>query len=104
MGTLDYGIVHDVSFSHLQEDYEQEIISIHSFESQNDSPQANFHKFNETKSELFDEQDDAHNMVVTFEDVKECMNVFVEMHGKVDKPIASISFENVLKTKEIEKK
>jgi hypothetical protein len=42
MGTLDYEIVHDVSFSHLQEDYEQELISIHSFEIQNDSPQTNF--------------------------------------------------------------
>ena len=42
-------------------------------------------------------------MAVTFEDVQECMDVFVEMHGKVDKPITVISFENVLKTKEIEK-
>ena len=32
------------------------------------------------------------------------MNVFVEMHGEVDKPIASISFENVLKTEEIERR
>jgi hypothetical protein len=105
MGTLDCEIVHVVSFSHLQEDYEQELISINSFESQNDSPQTNFQKFNETKSELFDEQEDsldAHNMVVIFEDVQECMNVFVEMHGKVDKPIAAISFENVLRTEEIE--
>ena len=30
------------------------------------------------------------------------MNVFVDIHGKLDKPIASISFENVLRTKEIE--
>ena len=97
MGTIECEIVHIVGFSQLKEDYEQELISIHSFESQNDSPQANFQKFNETKSELFDEQEDAHNMVVTFEDVQECMNVFVEMHGKVDKPIASISFENVLR-------
>jgi hypothetical protein len=105
MGTLDCEIVHDVSFSHLQEYYEQELISIHSFESQNDSPQANFQKVNKTKSELFDEQEDsldAHNMVVIFEDVQECMNVFVDMHGRVDKPIASISFENVLRTEEIE--
>ena len=50
MGTLDYEIVHVVSFSHLQEDYEQELISIHSFESQNDSPQAKFSKINKTKS------------------------------------------------------
>jgi hypothetical protein len=57
MGTLDCEIVHDISFSHLQEDYEQEFISIQSFESQNDSPQANFQKFNKTKSKLFDEQD-----------------------------------------------
>jgi hypothetical protein len=31
-----------------------------------------------------------------------CPNVFVEMHGKIDKPIASISFENILRTKEVE--
>jgi hypothetical protein len=105
MRTLDCEIVHDVIFSHLQEYYEQELISINSFESQNGSPQTNFQKFNETKSELFDEQEDsldAHNMVVIFEDVQECMNVFLEMHGEVDKPIAAISFENVLKTEEIE--
>jgi hypothetical protein len=30
------------------------------------------------------------------------MNVFVDMHGRVDKPISSISFENVLGTEEIE--
>jgi len=55
---------------------------------------------------LFDEQEvslDAHNMDVIFEDVQECMDVFVEMHGKVDKPITVISFENVLKKNEIEK-
>jgi hypothetical protein len=101
MGTIDCEIVHDVRFSHLQEYYEHEIISINSFESQNGSPQTNFQKFNETKSELFDEQEDsldAHNMAVIFEDVQECMNVFVEVHGKIDKPIAAISFENVLRT------
>jgi hypothetical protein len=102
MGTLDSEIVHVVSFSHLQEDYEHELISINSFESQNDSPQANFQKFNETKSELFDEEDNGHNMAVTFEYVQECMNDFVEMHGKVGKPIVAISFENVLKNEEIE--
>jgi hypothetical protein len=42
MGTLDCEIVHDVIFSHLQEDYEKELISINSFEIQNDSPQTNF--------------------------------------------------------------
>jgi hypothetical protein len=104
MGTLDCEIVHDVIFSHLQEYYEKELISIHSFKSQNNSPQTNFQKFNETKSDFFDEQEDAHNMAVTFEDVQECINVFVEMCGKVDKPIVAISFENVLKTKEIEQK
>jgi hypothetical protein len=54
---------------------------------------------------LFDEQDDildVHNMAVTFEDVQECMNFFVDMHGRGDKPIAAISFQNILKTKEIE--
>jgi hypothetical protein len=53
---------------------------------------------------LSDQQEDSldtHDMVVIFDDVQECMNVFVEMHGKVDKPIASISFENVLKNEEI---
>ena len=106
MGTLDYEIVHDVGFSHLQEDYEQELISIHSFESQNDSPQANFQKVNKTKPELFDEQEDSldtPNMAVIFEDVQECMNVFVEMHGEVDKPIVAISLENILITEEIER-
>jgi hypothetical protein len=103
MGNLDCEIVHDVRF--LQEYYEQELIPLHSFEIQNDSPRANFQKVNKTKSELFDEQEDihdAHNMVVILEYVKECMNVFVDMHGKVDKPIAAISFENDLKTEEIE--
>jgi hypothetical protein len=31
------------------------------------------------------------------------MNVFVDMNGRLEKPISAISFENVLKTKEIEK-
>jgi hypothetical protein len=77
----------------LQGYYEQEIITLHSFESQNYSPQANFQKVNKTKPELFDEQEDSldiPNMVVIFEDVQECMDVFFEMHGKVDKPIATI--------------
>jgi hypothetical protein len=107
MGTLDCEIFHDVIFSCLQEDYEQELIPLHSFESQNDSPQANFQKFNKTKLELFDEQEDSldtHNMVVIFEDDQECMNIFVDMHGKVDKHIVSISFENVLRIEEIEQK
>jgi hypothetical protein len=97
-------MVHDVIFSHLQGYYEQELIFINLFESQNGSPQTNFQKFNETKSELFDEQKDsldAHNMDVIFE---ECMNVFLDMHGEVDKPIATISFENALKTEEIKQK
>jgi hypothetical protein len=102
MRTLECEIVHDVSVSHLQEYYEQELISINSFESQNDIPQTNFQKFNETKSEFFDEQKDnldAHNMAIIFE---ECMNVFLEVHGEVGKPISAISFENVLKIEEIE--
>ena len=64
----------------MQEYYEHKLISINSFESQNDSPQTNFQKFNETKSELFDEQEnslDTHNMVVIFEDVQGCRNVFI---------------------------
>jgi hypothetical protein len=90
----------------LQKDNEHELISFHSFESQNDSPQAKFPKVNKTKSKLFDEQDDslvAHNMFVILENVQGCMNFFVDMHGRVDKPIASISFDNVLRTEEIEK-
>jgi hypothetical protein len=105
MGTLDCEIVHDVLFSHLQEDYEQKLISIHSFESQNDNTQANFQKINKTKSEPFDEQEDnpdAHSMVVIFKDVQGCMNVFVDMHGILDKPIVGISFESVPRTEEIE--
>jgi hypothetical protein len=87
-------------FSHLQEDYEQGFISLHSFESQNNSPRENFLKVNKIKSELFDEQEDgldAHNMVVRIEYVQGCMNVFVE------KPIVSISFEVILITEEVEK-
>jgi hypothetical protein len=68
MRTLDYEIVYVVSFSHLQRDYEHKRISIHSFESQNDSPQANFPRFNE--SELFVEQEDTHNIVaISFENI-----------------------------------
>ena len=73
MRTLNCEIVHVVIFSHLQGDYEHELISIHLLEIQNDSPQANFQKVNKTKSKLFDEQEDsldAHNMVVIFEDVQ----------------------------------
>jgi hypothetical protein len=84
----------------------QELISIHSFEIQNDIPKANFQKVNKTKSELFDQQEDildAHNMAVIFENVQECMKFFVDIHRSVDKPIAVISFENVLRTEEIEK-
>jgi hypothetical protein len=54
---------------------------------------------------LFDEQEDSldtHNMDVIFEDVKGCMNFFVDMHGRVYKPIVAISFDNILRTKEIE--
>jgi hypothetical protein len=54
MGTLGCEIVHDVRFSHLQEYYEHELIPLHSFESQNDSPQENFQKVNKTKPKLFD--------------------------------------------------
>jgi hypothetical protein len=104
MGNLYCEIVHVGSFSHLQEDYVKELISLHSFEIQNDSPQAKFPKANKTKSKLFYEKEDildAHTMVVIFKDVQECINVFVDMHGRVEKPIASISFYNVLGTKEI---
>ena len=43
-------------------------------------------------------------MDVIFEDVQEYMNIFVDMHGQADKPIISISFENVLRTEEIGQK
>jgi hypothetical protein len=39
MSTLECEIVHVVSFPHLQEYYEKEIIPHHSFRSQNDNPQ-----------------------------------------------------------------
>jgi hypothetical protein len=41
-------------------------------------------------------------MIVIFEDVQGCMNGFVDMHGRVYKPIIAISFDNVLRTEEIE--
>jgi hypothetical protein len=56
---------------------------------------------------LFDEQEDslgAYYMAIIFEDVQEYMNIFVDMHGQVDKPIVAISFEDVLRTEEIEQK
>jgi len=37
------------------------------------------------------------NLSCKFEDVQGCMNVFVDMRGRVDKPIVSIPFENVRK-------
>jgi hypothetical protein len=46
----------------------------------------------------------AYYMAVIFEDVQEYMNIFVDMHGQADKPIVAISFEDVLRTKEIEQK
>jgi hypothetical protein len=49
---------------------------------------------------LFDEKEDSldtHNMVAIFEDVQECMDVFV------DKPIANIPFEKNLRIKEIKR-
>jgi hypothetical protein len=103
---LDFEIVHNIIFSHLKENCDRELISIHSFERQNDSPQMNFQKFNKTKLELFDEQKDnldAHKMVFIFEYVQGCMNVSIEMHGKMEKPIAVISFENTFTIEEVEK-
>jgi len=41
-------------------------------------------------------------MAVILENVRGCMNTFVEMHGKVDKPIAAISSENTLRIEEVE--
>jgi hypothetical protein len=49
MRTLECEIVHAVRFPHVQEYYEHELIPLHSFVSQNDSPQANFQKVNKTK-------------------------------------------------------
>jgi hypothetical protein len=105
MGTIEHEIVHVVSFPHLQEYYEQSLTPLHSLVSQSNNPRANLQKVNKTKPELFDEQEDSldtHNMVVVSEDVQECMNVLVYMHGRVSKPIASISSKNVLRTKKIE--
>ena len=54
---------------------------------------------------MFDEQEDsldAHNRVVIFEYVQGCMNIFVDVHGRVYKPIYAISSDNVLRTEEIE--
>jgi hypothetical protein len=62
MGALDCEVVH-----------EQELISIYSLESQSGCPQTNFQKFNETTSELFDEQEDnlgAYYMAIIFEYVQ----------------------------------
>jgi len=42
MKTLHCEIVHDVSCSYLQGDYEPKLTSIHSYERRNDSPQTNF--------------------------------------------------------------
>jgi hypothetical protein len=105
MGIINYEIVHVVIVSNFQEDYEHERIPLHSFENQNDSPQGKFPKINETKSKLFDEQEDsldAHNMVFIFEYVQECMIFFVEMHGKVDNLLLPFHLKNVLITEEIE--
>jgi hypothetical protein len=54
---------------------------------------------------LFDEQRDSldtHNMVFMFKYVQGCMNVYFEMHGEIDKPIVSISFQNNLRSEEVE--
>jgi hypothetical protein len=105
MGTLECEVVHAIFFPHLQEYYEHELTPLHSLVSQSNSPQTNFQKVNKAKPELFDEQEDGldtYNLPVISEDVQRCMNVFVDMHGKVDKLITAISFENVLRTKEIE--
>jgi len=51
---------------------------------------------------VFGEQDNSpgtHHLAVMSEDVQGCMNVFDDMHGRVEKPIIAISFENVLRTK-----
>jgi hypothetical protein len=42
METLDCEIVHAIRFSHLQEDYKKEFISIYLFEIQSGCPQTNF--------------------------------------------------------------
>jgi len=97
MGNLDCEIIHAVIFSHLQQYYEHKLISLLSFKSQNGSPQAKLPKINKTKSQLFDEQEDIldeHNTVFIFEYVQGCMNFVFDMHGILDKPIASISFDN----------
>jgi hypothetical protein len=99
MGTLDCEIVHVDSFSHLQEDQVVGNVSFHSLENQNDRLQTKLPQLNETKSELFDEQEDsldAHNTTVIFENVKECLDIFI------DRPVVSIFFEDDLKHNKIE--
>jgi hypothetical protein len=41
-------------------------------------------------------------MAVIYEEVQGCVNIFVDTHGRVDKAIASISFEDVLRAEVIE--
>jgi hypothetical protein len=99
MGTLECRTVHAFRFPHLQEYYEHELTPPQSLVSQSNIPQTNFQKVNKTKPELFDEQEDSldtYNLYVISKDF------FVDMHGKVDKLITAISFENVPRTKKIE--
>jgi hypothetical protein len=89
---------------YIDEDYENAYMETSSSEQRTN---IEFQESNKTvygtfQSKLFDEQEDiiyTHSMVVIFEEVKRCMNVFVEVHGMVDKPIATISFENTLRIK-----
>jgi hypothetical protein len=41
-------------------------------------------------------------MSIIFEDIQGCTNVSIDMHGKVDEPIAAISFENTFNIEEVE--
>jgi len=91
MNTLYCEMVHDISFSHLHENCDHQCISIHPSESQDDSPEINFQKFNKTKSKLFDEQEDI-PMALIFEYVQGCTNISIDMHGKVDEPSIVILF------------
>jgi hypothetical protein len=105
MRILECEIVQVVNFPHLQRDYEHELTCICSFERQSDNHQTNFQKVNKTKPKLFDEQEDSldtYNLAVISEDVQGYMNVFVDMHRKMNKLITAISFENVPRMEEIE--
>jgi hypothetical protein len=98
-------VVQFLSGLDMDEDSETASMETPSSEKTND---IEFQESNKTTSAISqseiqkdNEKDDAHDMVVIFEDVRECMNVFVDMYGRVDTPIVVISFENIPKIEEM---